>query len=230
MQDHLSPQPDEDPDQDRDSTEGQHNEPSADQPEVGESHAEYPAWQLLTGGDANAILKRLFEGDPLGVKLRVREHLRLQCYLIALDRLFVRTIARIAHSSFHYHGKPALDEWIAVLINQSIQELMIEDREGERQDLPTKRGDIRYAFLSETLGIHPSAARRGCIRFNDLELDARRAFYALYVEGKTFNRFIAEGNGPPKRARKLMATALEALSVTELMNGPDDLDTWEDLP
>lgn len=230
MQDHQFPKPEEEPDPDRDSAEGQHDEPSADQPEVGETNADYPAWQLLTGGDADAILKRLFEGDPLGVKLRVREHLRLQCYLIAFDRLFVRTIARIAHSSFRYRGKPALDEWIAVLINQSIQELMIEDREGERQDLPTRQNDIRYAFLSETLGIHPSAARRGCIRFNDLELGARKAFYALYVEGKTFNRFIAEGNGPPKRARKQMAAALEALSVTELMNDPDDLDTWEELP
>ena len=79
------------------------------------------------------------------------------------------------------------------------------------------------------MGIHPSAARRGCIRFNDLELGARKAFYALYVEGKTFNRFIAEGNGPPKRARKATLVGPQQV-ITELMNGPDDLDTWEDLP
>ena len=93
---------------------------------------------------------------------------------------------------------------------------MEEDREAERAGQPLDGGqDPRYIFLSEALGVEASLARRVAVVFNDLPPAQRRVFYAVVVQGKSLNRHVAEGNGPPDRVREDLKSALLALSLLQ---------------
>lgn len=72
--------------------------------------------------------------------------------------------------------------------------------------------DVRFAFLAETLGIPVALARRACVAFNYLPDRIRGAYYAVLVEGKTVNRYVAEGHGPPERVRADIEAAIRAIS------------------
>lgn len=173
----------------------------------------YPGSDLLAGANPKKVLRRLFDGDPLGIAQACSQRLRSKALILDLNRLHMRAIARIAHAAPRYRGHPSLDPWITGRIDQSIKDLIKDDREEERSAMPpSDPREPRFIFLSEALGIEPGLTRKACIKFNDLEPDVRGAFYAVVVEGKKINRYVAEGNGPPDNVLRLVRQALKVFS------------------
>ena len=70
----------------------------------GLAHHPYPSSgpdgrALLAGGSPREILARLVDGDPLGLRAVVYERLRARAYLLEADRVFLRSLARVARLS-----------------------------------------------------------------------------------------------------------------------------------
>ena len=203
--------------------------------EIGEEHKRYPASEILAGRNTSEILDRLLDGDPLGIRERSVQRMREQCYLLSLSRLYTRTLARVAHSGASYKGKPPFNEWIKLCIDQSATELMNEELEAERSNKPLPNPPApHHTFVTALLGIALGLTRRGCIRFNNLELEARQIFFAICVDGLAFHRYVAEGNGPPQRVKCLLGQALKAFTSTleEPEFGSDEVlgEDWGELP
>jgi hypothetical protein len=155
------------------------------------------------------------EGDPAEIAPRCRDMLRERALLLDPTRLYVRSLARIAHAARRRGNRASLDEWLRDCIAKSIDDLVDEDRETESSGIPpSEPWDPRYAFLTEVLGLEPAIARRACVEFNLLPDRVRCAFFAVAIEGKTLRRFVAEGNGPPAVVRDDIARAAGILGVT----------------
>ena len=71
---------------------------------------------------------------------------------------------------------------------------------------------VVFEFLAETLGIPKALARRACVAFNYQPERVRCAYFAVLVQGKTVNRYVAEGHGPPERVKADIEMALRTIS------------------
>lgn len=173
-------------------------------------------WRELFGqGSASEILPRLIQGDRLELWPRCVERITTRCHLIDVERLYYRSVARIAHAGPKYRGRPAFDEFLKGRIDESLNELMREDQEEERRGTPPEPGDsARFRFLNEVLGMEMSVTRGAVVRFNVLDEEVRQTFFALVVEMKRFNRHLAEGNGPPDKVRAQLREAFEAIGAS----------------
>lgn len=168
---------------------------------------------LLRGGSAREILKKIFDGDPLEIEARCRERIETRAYLVDVNRLHLRAVARVARAALGWKGDTSLGEFIMERIDYSAQELIQEDREEELSGIPcADPDDVRFAFLAETLGIPIALARRACVAFNYLPERVRCAYFAVLVQGKTVNRYVAEGHGPPERVKADIEMALRTIS------------------
>jgi hypothetical protein len=199
--------------------------PRADDPESGfpeEPHAgptpesggedDYPGRAILGSRSERVVLSRLIDGDPLEVEARCRERIIEQALMLALHRVHLRAVARIAHRAPRYRGTPGLDEWMKECIDEALRDLVNEDREEELSGLPpSEPWDPRYAFMSEAIGVEPSLARRACVEFNVLPHEVRRTYFAIGIEGRTIHRYVAEGHGPPSKIQEHLIRALRAL-------------------
>lgn len=172
-------------------------------------------WRELFGDrTAQEILPLLVKDDRLEIWPRCAERLLTRCYLVDMERLYYRSVARIAYAGQTYAGTPPFTEFLRDRIDHSMDELMREDREEERMGVPVVPGDeSRYTFISQVLGMEIGVTRAGICQFNVLDERMRRAFFELVVQMKRFNRYVAEGNGPPERAYEYLRIAFEAIGV-----------------
>jgi hypothetical protein len=182
---------------------------------------DYPGAELLRGESPRQILRRIHEGDPLGLAPRCFDRLQGRAILLVGDRLLARALVRVALQAPGYDGVPPLDRWLEQCIDWAIDDLLGENADAEhRGDPPTETGDPNFAFLSETLGVEPPLARKAAIVFNDLPPAIRRTFWEVVVKGKTTSRWVAEGHGPPEYVKEQLAYALGMVSSL----GDADLD------
>jgi hypothetical protein len=99
-------------------------------------------------------------------------------------------------------------------IDDAIDDLVREDEEAEHRGIPPEEPfEERLLFVSEVTGLEPTQARRACLRFNSLPEETRVAFFHVVVEQVRFNRYVAEGHGPPAKLRDQLMAAFEALSM-----------------
>lgn len=190
--------------------------PGDDEPQSDENAGEpsdEPGNALLRGESAREILKRLLDGDPLELGARCRDRIETRAYLLDVARLHLRAVARVARAAQGRDGRMSLGEFIMERIEYSMQELIQEDREEELSGIPcADPEDGRFAFLAETLGIPTALARRACVAFNYLPERVRCAYFAVLVQGKTVNRYVAEGHGPPEKVRADIEMAVQTIS------------------
>jgi hypothetical protein len=189
--------------------------PPSSPPEGGPIPPVFPGSELLRGKSSREILGRIVEGDPFGMEERCVNRIRHHAMLLPVRRLALRSLARTATRAGRYQGVPCLADWLNESIDRSIQDLLQEEREEERNAMPVDAQDPRFTFLEDTLGLPVAQARKACIVFNDLPLEVRRSFQACIVDGKTINRYTAEGNGPPDKVESELRRALTALAILE---------------
>lgn len=179
----------------------------------GEDHSSEAAGSILRGSSSREILERLIDGDPLELEARCEQRMELCGYLLDLGRLHLRAVARIARAASQWNGHVKLDDFLLERIDYSMEELIQEDREAELSGIPcADEENGRYAFLAETLGIPHAMARRACVAFNYLPTRVRCAYFAIMVLGKSINRHVAEGNGPPDRVKADVERAVRTIS------------------
>jgi hypothetical protein len=204
-----NPNPDERSDEERGERPGSRDRGEGDH--AGDRPGAVP--EILRGKSPRQVLERLLQGDPLELAARCRESLEGSARLLDPSRLHLRALARVAHAALHYTGDPPLADWLERRIEQSIQELLAEDREEVRQGLPLPTpSDPRYAFVSEVLGLEPAQALHACVAFNALAHEVRCVWFALTIGGMTVNRYVAEGHGPPGRVKAHLKLALRTIA------------------
>jgi hypothetical protein len=160
------------------------------------------------------VLQRLLDGDPLDLVPCTDRLVRERSVLIAPERVYHRAAARIAHAAMRYRGEPPLAEWIEGLFSIAIQELVAEDLDAERAGIPPATPwDPDYAMITEITGCQPAVARSVANAFNHLPHNVRRTTFAVLVEGKSLNRWVAEGHGPPERAREELLRGWKTLAA-----------------
>ncbi|MBL8858314.1 MAG: hypothetical protein JNL28_07425 [Planctomycetes bacterium] len=179
-----------------------------------EPKGEEPWRALFEGRSSREILADLVDGDPLEISPRCAERLLTRCYLLDMERLYFRSVARVAYAGPSYRGAPEFTEFLRERIDASIDELLREDRAEERAGHPVLPGqDARYTFVSQVLGMEVGVTRRGVCHFNVLDERIRHAFFSLVVQAKRFRRYVAEGNGPPERVSDSLRIAFETLGA-----------------
>jgi len=178
--------------------------------------------EILAGAKPREILARIVKDDPLHVYVISQDRLTYRAFLLDGHRLTLRAMARIAYHAHLYRGEPPLKEWIFQRIDEAIDDLVREDHADEMRRIPPEDDeDDRYSFLADSIDSTLAIARTICVRFNNLHEAERQPFHNIYVQGKTFNRYIAEGQGPPDHLRQLLRTAAEAFSDQSLLKFPE---------
>ncbi len=130
--------------------------------------------------------------DPARDELRSRcaRRARERWLLLDADRLVSRCAPRIAVAE-PWPG--AEDAWIEARIDEAALELLEEDREGGRELPGLETTASRHAQLARAFAIPPARARACAVRFHALPDRARRAFFALIVEGCSPGECLAMG-------------------------------------
>ena len=204
------------------------NSEPKDQPsESVEKEEIFPADEILRGNDPNEILTRIHEGDPLAVRDRCQFRITQRCLLVDIDRIFQRTVALMTYRAVEYDGEPDLKQWIYDQIDHATTQIISEEREQEGLGLPaTEPWDAHHRFVSDLLRIERRFARGGCLRFNDLDDEIRKTFFAIIVEGKTLARYASELKVSTGQVERLLREAFLALTIPdELAWGIDGVDT-----
>jgi hypothetical protein len=180
----------------------------------GFSADDFPGRELFSGGDPMKILERLHQDDALELWPRCAAHITEQAVLLQIDRLYMRVTARLAYAAPRYRGKPPLGNWISERMEVSLRELLSDDREAERRELPTGlEQDPRYVFLSKTLGIELGLAPRVCNRFNSLPLDQRAVFFGVMIRGRGIHGYAQDHGLPFDQVRSTLTRVIRTIGI-----------------
>ena len=152
--------------------------------------------ELLGRGGPREILSRIVPGDPLQVRPRAARRIRARALLFDAERAALRALALIAERAVRWRGRPALDPWLDARVDEALDELLAEERDGApRAPAPDP--------IAERLGLVPEALARGRARFHALALEDRDAFHRLVLEAGSLDETArALGVGAPELARR----------------------------
>lgn len=170
---------------------------------------------LFAGGSAREILSRIVQGDPLSLRDQVARRMRDAAYLLDADRVHLRSLARCARAAVRYRGRPELCEWLAAIVDESMDELVREDQEAARSSTPDVGAHPgAFCALARPLGLEPEAMRSACVLFNRLPMPERRAFFDLVIEGRSLDSVAHDsGEGATEIARRARRALDVLLSV-----------------
>ena len=192
------------------------------------SSADDPRKALLRGTSAREVLHRIASGDPLELERRSRARIDERAFLVDVERLVARGLARVAYEARRYNGFPPLDRWLERILDRAIGELLDEDRFAARDRAPADdRTHASFAFLTEELGIAPEVARKVAVVFNDLPEHVRRCYWALAVQRKSPEECAAEGLGSPREVERNAERAVLAMSMLVDPGPGDDTERGE---
>lgn len=167
--------------------------------------------QLLAGSTPREVLARLVPQDPLKLRELVAERLRARCYLCDADRVFLRSLARVARFAVRYRGQPDITTWLQGLVDEALLDVLREERESE---LPGAQVDAvthaAFVDLARPLGLDPAAMRGACSRFNQLPETERSAFFALLIDGRELDEL---ARSTSKSATELARSARRGLEL-----------------
>jgi len=153
--------------------------------------------ELLGRGGPREILSRIVPGDPLQVRPRAARRIRARALLLDAERATLRALALIAARAARWRGRPRLDLWLEARVDEALDELLDEERDGPpRAAAPADPIAVR-------LGLLPEALARGRARFHALALEDRDAFHRLVLEAGSLDETArALGVGAPELARR----------------------------
>ena len=166
---------------------------------------------VRSGIGPREILERLATGDPLGLEESGARRIRERFHLIDPDRLFQRSLLRVALAApGPGREEETFEHWLTDRIDEAIGEALRQDQERLIAGDPPPRPE-HHDFMDEWMGIEPEAALAAAVRFNGLPRKARRVFFELIVEGKSVARCLEDGLGPAEMLRVNARRALSAL-------------------
>ena len=143
-------------------------------------------WRAILAGRRPAeVLTRLVDGDPLGLRQAAFTRARQGGWLVDVDRVHLRAIARCAQRGVEYRGHPAIDEWLAEIVDEAILDLLREDAEALAAGVePTPADAAHWAALARPLGLDVRVARALGVAFHTLPREVRVAFRRVAIEAQ----------------------------------------------
>jgi len=157
-----------------------------------------PDWRsLLCGGTPREVLARIVDGDPLGLRPRVVDALRRGAWLMDADRVLLRALALCARHGARYRGRPAIDEWLAARVQESIDALL--EQEAESTSAPATGA---FASLARPLSLSPDELRAACARFHARPREEREAYVSLVLDRRPLEESGAKPLEVARRARR----------------------------
>lgn len=169
--------------------------------------------ELLRGGPPRQVIRRLFEGDPLGIEVRCASSMERRLVLFDMNELFTDVLARVAFDASDYVAGEPVDPWLGARIDLCINEALLKDREDERDHRPVGPPfQTRYLLFAALFGIDPGFGRQACIVFNSAPDEERRVFWETHILKKSLKRYVAQGHGPPRQAREHLRSILRKLA------------------
>jgi DNA-directed RNA polymerase specialized sigma24 family protein len=132
-------------------------------------------------------------GDPLGLRRLVGERMRRRAYLLDADQVHLRAVARCARFAVRYRGQPAINRWLAEIVDEAMGDLVTEEHERTPDPAGRMEGGV-FHELSLPLGLDPARMRAACARFNALSENERSLFFALVIDSRSLDE-VAHGRG-----------------------------------
>jgi hypothetical protein len=160
---------------------------------------------------------RLLDGDPLGLKERSVERRDELAYLIASDRAYLRSAARVAFGACVYGVEPPVDAWIAKCIDQGFAGLLRDEQSEHRAGVPVPEDEERYYYaIMDLLDVSLEQARGVCISFNALPFEPRAAYFRF-----SFARALRQAGGESDDADESLRRDLGRALLAVLKDGRD---------
>jgi len=196
-----------------------------------ESDASWAAEWASEGDDARALVRRLWEGDPLQLARRCARRLAQRALLMEAARVERRARARIALTATLEAARAGSERaqaasWIAEGVDAAIDDLLRADERGAAREAvaphaPGAGRDLPAAVLCGTLGIEPASLPRACATFNGLPEQTRRVFFAAVVEGESIANCAQAATttnrkDPREEVRSRLVEAFSALAFSAL--------------
>ncbi len=153
---------------------------------------------LLTGSP-RTILKRLAEGDPLGLRERVDARLRERWLLLDVERVHLRAMALVAHRAGSWSGRPGLERWLTNQVDAAIDEVRAEAGPGAAD------------AIAAALGLEPRVARRLQAIFDGRSESERRIFIRIVLDGEEIGQVAREEQASITEVGRRARVVLEAL-------------------
>ncbi len=178
---------------------------------------------LLARGTPREILARIVPDDPLGLRERVRNRLRERAFLLDVERVHLRALARCASRAPRYRGRPALDVWLDRRVEEAIEDvrLLCEEPPGEPSDETGRLRPDAIEHFAAALGLDAAALREGLASFHELPAGEREVFFRLVLEGGSLDEVARalklSGGETARRARR----AFEAVLTTPAVPAQD---------
>jgi hypothetical protein len=181
------------------------------------------------GDHARALVRRLWEGDPLQLSRRCARRLAQRALLLEAARVERRARARIAltatlETARADSARGEGTRWVAEGVDAAIDDLLRADERGAAREAVARRApeaddDLPAAVLCGTLGIEPASLPRACATFNGLPEPTRRAFFAAVVEGESIASCAqaattTNGTDPQVVIRRRLVEAFSALAFS----------------
>lgn len=181
------------------------------------------------GDHARALVRRLWEDDPMQLSRRCARRLAQRALLLEAARVERRARARIALTATLETARADSaggegTRWVAEGVDAAIDDLLRADERGAAREEVARRtpeadDDLPAAVLCGTLGIEPASLPRACATFNGLPEPTRRAFFAAVVEGKSIASCAqaattTNGADPQVVIRRRLVEAFSALAFS----------------
>lgn len=153
--------------------------------------------------------------DP-SLEWRARLYLRERGYLLPLRALALRALARSAYGPRCGAAERDHAAWTEERIGRAAEELLEEQAEEERAELPLERTRERvfYEGIARRLGVELESARLICVVINALSSLQRRALILLEIERTPIARAAGELDEPMETVESLRGDARRALEQT----------------
>ncbi len=160
-------------------------------------------------GSPGEVLERIANGDPLGVREKVHEHLRTEALLFDADRVHLKALAHCARASVTNLGTDDMPDFVSDNVARAVRELLVQEEEAT---LDEEAGGA-FAQLAQPLGLGPASVRAACAAFNARPAAERRAFNGLVIEGRELEELAQSwGCSPTELARRARRALLSALA------------------
>ncbi|MEO6708293.1 MAG: hypothetical protein ABI054_12585 [Planctomycetota bacterium] len=172
-------------------------------------------WRSVLGGmSPREVLARLLQGDPLELRQVVAARLAQRAYLFDADRVHLRALAHCARYAVRYRGTPAIEIWLAEIVDQVLIELLREDVEAEKRGAPVDSDELAALVdLARPLGLEPAAMRRVCLAHNLLREPERQAFHGLVIAGRGLEQVARDLGASGVEVARLARRGLEAVLI-----------------
>lgn len=187
--------------------------------------------QLFADATMTEVMRRLFEGDPLGLQPAVCDAIESGAQLVNPQRLFNIVLARCAFRGLMhgFEGGVNLADWVREQVQESLQQLREEDWAEEAQGLPLDPLDPRYENLLVGTALDPIKARKLSLQFNQMKPEVRRPLFEVLVNRRAVEVVAQEAGLELSELRALIADRLSGFTL-----GPRSLDEldgeWDHAP